>query len=144
MSTKKHLPETVMIDGKHYDLAALSDNAQSQLANLRFADGQIRLLTNRKALVETARMAYGKTLADNLPEKKAAANRKKDVVNIGGERYWLDDLSETGRAQLYNIRFTDEELERLNNEQAVAQAARNRYAEVLEQELKTAKPFKTQ
>lgn len=141
---QKNLPETVTVDGKHYNLSDLSNLARAQLPNLRFADEQIQLLNNRKALAETARSAYAKVLAENLPEKKAPANRKKDVLTIDGERYRLEDFSDLARGQLLSIQFADREMERLNNELAVAQTARTRYATVLADELKGVKPLKTQ
>lgn len=141
---QKNLPETVTVDGKHYNLSDLSSVARAQLPNLRFADEQIQLLNNRKALAETARSAYAKVLSENLPEKRAPANRKKDVLTIDGERYRLEDFSELARGQLLSIQFADREAERLNNELAVAQTARTRYATVLADELKGLKPLKTQ
>ena len=143
-TSKTTMPETVTVDGKHYNVADLSDKGRAQLVSLRFVDGHIELLNNRKALVETARSAYGRELAANLPEKKAAANRKKGVISIDGARYRLEDFSEAGRAQLYNIQFTEREQERLNNELAVAQTARIRYAAALAEQLKGAKAIKTQ
>ncbi|NLY57971.1 MAG: SapC family protein, partial [Gammaproteobacteria bacterium] len=143
-SEQAKLPDTVTVDGKHYNLADLSDNGRAQLGNLRFVDNQTLLLKNRRALVETARVAYVKALAGQLPEKKAAANRKKDVVTIDGERYRLEDFSDAGRAQLVNIRFAEQEMERLNNEQSVAQMARLSYARVLADELQGLSPLKTQ
>lgn len=142
--TQKNLPETITVDGKHYNLTDLNNLAKAQLPNLRFADEQIQLLNNRKALTETARSAYAKVLAENLPEKKAPGNRKKDVLTIDGERYRLEDFSDLARGQLLSIQFADREMERLNNELAVAQTARTRYATVLADELKGVKPLKTQ
>lgn len=138
------MPETVTVDGKHYNVSDLTSNGRAQLVSLHFTDGHIELLNNRRALVETARSAYGRELAANLPDKKAAANRKKGVISIDGVRYRLEDFSEAGRAQLYNIQFTEREEERLNNELAVAQTARTRYAAALADELKGLKPIKTQ
>ena len=75
-------PQTITIDNKHYNAADFNDNAKAQLANLRFTDEQLQLAGNQQALVETAKAAYTRVLADNLPEKKAAANKKKDVITI--------------------------------------------------------------
>lgn len=141
---QKNIPETVTVDGQHYNLTDLNNLAKAQLPNLRFAGEHIQLLNNRKALAETARSAYAKVLSENLPEKKAPANRKKDVLSIDGERYRLEDFSDLARGQLLSIQFADREIEHLNNELAVAQTARARYAAVLADELKGVKPLKTQ
>ena len=143
-TTQTTMPETVTVDGKHYELAKISTIAKAQLPNLRFADGQIQLLKNRKALAETARSAYAQALTQHLPVKTAPANRKKDVITIDDIRYKLEDFSAEGKAQLLNIQFAERELERLNNELAITQTARTRYATVLAEELKGAKAIKTQ
>lgn len=138
------LPQTLTLDGKHYDLARLSTTARAQLPHLQFAEGQIQRLSNRNAIAETARLAYVRALADNLPEKKASANRKKNVITVDDERYWLEDFSEAARAQLYHIRVVEAEQEQLNKELAMARTARNHYVAVLKQELKGVKPLQTQ
>lgn len=48
--------------------------------------------------------------------------------------YSLDDMSEQAKAQLINISFVDEELQRLNNELAVADTARIGYINALKRE----------
>lgn len=136
--------ETVTIDNQHYNTADLSENAQAQLNNLRFVDAQIQLLGNQQALVATAKAAYTRVLAENLPEKKAAANKKNDVVTIDDSKYNLEDFSEQGRAQLANIQFAEQELNRLQNSQAVMQTARAQYGRVLAEELKNVQPVQAQ
>lgn len=143
-TTPAKMPETVTVDGKHYNLSDLSETARTQLPGLRYVDGRTQLLNNRKALVETARAVYARALAEHMPESKAPANRKKDVITVDGERYKLEDFSEEGQAQLVNIQFADRELERLTNEIAVGQMARAGYAGILARELKGLKPIKTQ
>jgi len=69
-------PRNVTIDGKEYDFDALNEAARNQLGNLRVADQKIAALKQEIALVQTARNAYAKTLAENLPkdeESEAAA-----------------------------------------------------------------------
>lgn len=56
-------------------------------------------------------------------------------VTIDGKNYNLDQLSDTVKSQLANIRFVDQEIERIKNQQAVLQAARQYYAGVLSKEL---------
>lgn len=137
-------PQTITIDNKHYNAADFNDNAQAQLNNLRFVDEQIQLLNNQQALVATAKAAYTRVLAENLPEKKAAANKKNDVVTIDGSKYNIEDFNEQGRAQLANIQFAEQELSRLQNNQAVMQTARNKYGRALTEELKNIQPVQAQ
>lgn len=136
--------QTITIDNKRYNAEDFNDNAKAQLANLRFTDEQLQLSNNQKALVETAKAAYTRVLADNLPEKKAAANKKKDVVTIDGSKYSLDDFSDQGKAQLANIQFAEQELTRLKNQQAVLQTARAQYGRVLSEEIAKLTPVKPQ
>ncbi len=48
----------VTIDGREYDLEALSDNARKQVMNLAAVDAEIRHLQARLAIFQTARSAY--------------------------------------------------------------------------------------
>lgn len=136
--------QTITIDNKPYKAADFNENAQAQLANLRFVDEQIQLLTNQQALVATAKAAYSRVLADNLPKKKAAANKKNDVVTVDGNKYNLEDFSEQGKAQLLNIQFAEQELARLQNQQAVMQTARGQYGRALSEEVAKLTPVKPQ
>ena len=143
-SRQDALPQTLTLNGKHYELATLSATARAQLPHLQFAEGAIQRLSNRMAIADTARLAYVRALADNLPQKKASANRKKNVITVDDERYWLDDFSEAARAQLYHVRVVEAEQEQLGKELAMARTARNHYVAVLTRELKGVKPLQTQ
>lgn len=132
--------DTVTLDGQQYRRNDLSDNAQSQVDSLRFVDRELQELTNRLAVLQTARAAYAEQLSGLLPEKKAPANKKKDVVTIDGAKYNRADFSEEGLAQLANLQFTANEIERLTNRQAVYRTARNAYAQTLAEELKNLSP----
>ena len=57
------------------------------------------------------------------------------MINIDGKQYHPDDLSDTAKSQLANIRFVDKEIEQAKNQMAVLQAARQFYASVLSKEL---------
>lgn len=57
------------------------------------------------------------------------------TVNIDGTDYNLADLSENAKAQLTNLRVTDQEIARLQQQQAIAQTARTAYARALKEEL---------
>ena len=57
----------IKIDDKDYDVDQLSDNARAQLASLQFVDAELQRLNARKAVLQTARMAYAKALGEALP-----------------------------------------------------------------------------
>ena len=69
---------TVKIDDKEYELDKLSDNAKAQLASLNFVDTEIQRLNDMLAVLQTARMGYGKALQEALP---AAKKPKKEKLN---------------------------------------------------------------
>lgn len=57
------------------------------------------------------------------------------TVTIDGKEYALDSLSEDARNQVVNLRVTDQEISRLNQQLAIAQTARTAYANALKKEL---------
>ncbi|GIX29995.1 MAG: hypothetical protein KatS3mg124_0467 [Porticoccaceae bacterium] len=63
------------------------------------------------------------------------AENEQGTVTIDGKTYRLDQLSDTAKAQLANIRYVDREIEQARNHLAVLQAARQYYAQVLTREL---------
>lgn len=63
------------------------------------------------------------------------AKDKSNTVTIDGREYNVADLSENARNQLVNLRVTDQEVQRLNQQLAIAQTARTAYANALKQEL---------
>ena len=65
--------QKITIDNKQYNLEDFNENALAQLGNLRFVDEQLQLLTNQSALAETAKVAYSRVLATNLPKKKSSS-----------------------------------------------------------------------
>ena len=60
----------VKIDDKEYDLDRLSDEAKSQLQSLQCVDAELQRLNAQAAVLQTARMAYAKSLQDALPKEK--------------------------------------------------------------------------
>ena len=54
---------------------------------------------------------------------------------INGKEYDTEQLSEAAQAQLTNLRVVDQEISRLQQQQAIAQTARNAYANALQAEL---------
>ncbi|WP_404298468.1 hypothetical protein [Halomonas sp.] len=67
----------------------------------------------------------------NIP----AAPEKSQTLTIDGNEYNLADLSENARAQVVNLRVTDQEIARLKQQLAIYQTARASYARVLGEEL---------
>lgn len=63
------------------------------------------------------------------------ADPKPQTLTIDGTEYRADDLSETARQQVMNLRVTDQEIERLKQRLAIAQTARTAYANALKGEL---------
>ncbi|WP_438766472.1 DUF6447 family protein [Kushneria sp. TE3] len=59
---------SIKIDGKDYDTTSLTDDARSQIQNLRATDQEIARLEQQLAIVRTARNAYASALRKVLPE----------------------------------------------------------------------------
>ena len=57
------------------------------------------------------------------------------TITIDDKEYVLEDLSEAARAQLVSLKITDQEIIRLQQQQNIAQTARNAYAQALNAEL---------
>jgi hypothetical protein len=58
---------TIKIDNIDYDTDKLSDEAKAQLMSLQFCDQELQRLQVQAAAIQTARMAYAKTLQAALP-----------------------------------------------------------------------------
>ena len=56
----------VVIDGKPYPMAEMSDAAKKQLANVQLTEGEITRLKLQLAIAETAKAAYGRALKAEL------------------------------------------------------------------------------
>lgn len=67
---------------------------------------------------------------------------KVPTVTIDGREYTLESLGEQGREQFHNLRVTDQELLRLQHQQAITQTARNTYARLLAKVLEDIEPVK--
>ena len=57
------------------------------------------------------------------------------TITINDKEYILDDLSDAAKAQLGSLQLTDREIVRLQQQLAIAQTARNAYAQALNSEL---------
>ena len=60
---------------------------------------------------------------------------KTKTITINDKEYNLDDLSDNAKAQLGSLQVTDQEITRLQQQLAIAQTARNAYAQALNAEL---------
>ena len=58
--------EKLTIDGVHYDLEKLTENAKLQLVNIQFVDNQLLQLENEWAVADTARIGYSQALKREL------------------------------------------------------------------------------
>jgi len=56
-------------------------------------------------------------------------------ITIDGKEYNLEDLSDSFRAQLASLQLTDQRISQLQADLAIAQTARNAYANALKSEL---------
>jgi hypothetical protein len=63
------------------------------------------------------------------------ADEQTQTITIDGTDYNLADLSESARSQVVNLRVTDAEIEKLNQQLAIFQTARTAYARALSDEL---------
>lgn len=63
------------------------------------------------------------------------SDKKPQTLTIDNAEYNVADLSEAARAQVVNVRVTDDEIQRLNRLLAIAQTARTAYANALKNEL---------
>ena len=57
------------------------------------------------------------------------------TITINDKEYILDDLSDAAKAQLGSLQLTDLEIVRLQQQLAIAQTARNAYAQAVNSEL---------
>jgi hypothetical protein len=64
--------------------------------------------------------------SQNIEIERRAIN-----IHIDGKDYDTDTLSDSAKAQLTSLQVTDQEIQRLNIQLAIAQTARNAYARAL-------------
>ena len=124
----------ITIDGTNYELESLSDNARAQLSSLQVAEQEISQLHARLAMTQTARNAYGKALAESLPEE-ASTEASEGVVYVNKRPYLLEKFSDKAKADLTSLQLTDQKLAQLKSEVAITRTARNAYAFALKQAL---------
>lgn len=59
--------EEVTVDGVTYKVASLPEDAQTQVNNIKFVEGEIATLNARLAVYTTAKIAYENALRQALP-----------------------------------------------------------------------------
>ena len=57
---------TIKINDIDYELESLSNKAKGQLTSIQFVDAELARLEAKIAVLQTARMAYSKTLNDEI------------------------------------------------------------------------------
>lgn len=60
-------PEEVTVDGVTYRVDDLTEEARTQVANIKFVDSEIAALNARLAVYTTARIAYEHALRAAMP-----------------------------------------------------------------------------
>ncbi len=60
--------QKVTIDGTEYLLSSLSDEAKTQITNLRFVESEIVRLKAQLAIASTAKLAYQAALKNAVPK----------------------------------------------------------------------------
>ena len=61
--------QTVSIDGVDYAIGSLSENAKAQLISLQAVDRRIAAAQEELAILQTARIAYGNAVKQELEAK---------------------------------------------------------------------------
>ncbi|SHI06923.1 DUF6447 family protein [Marivita hallyeonensis] len=58
----------INIDGKEYDSDALSEDARTNMLNVKYCDDKVADLKRELAIAQTARNAYAQALKNALPK----------------------------------------------------------------------------
>ena len=111
--------------------------------------------TRRKSTkAETTETAATTTTTDEKSEKSMTetANKQETVavgesdqkltITIDGKEYTLESLGQKGRKQLQNLRVANTEMQRLQDQMAITQTARNTYARILAEVVQDITPVK--
>ena len=81
---------TITIDGKEYDVDALTDEAKAQLVSVQFCDMELQRLQAEVASFQTARMQYARALQEEL-QKPENSNEASGVSSNNGKDKTQDD-----------------------------------------------------
>ncbi|MFP4137069.1 MAG: hypothetical protein ACLFSR_01785 [Halomonas sp.] len=71
------------------------------------------------------------------PQIAPDKNQASQSITIDGVEYQLSELTEEARAQVINLRVTDQEIAKLKQQLAIYQTARAAYARTLSEKLPT-------
>lgn len=85
------------------------------------------------------------TMTQSAEQQEAVAvgeNDQTPTITIDGKEYNLESLGQKGREQLQNLRVTDHEMQRLQDQLAIMQTARNTYARILAEVVQDVEPVK--
>ena len=74
---------TINIDGKEYDIEALSGDVRAQIISLRFADTELARLKALTAVVQTARDSYARALNTELSEGEISEVQSASFEGLG-------------------------------------------------------------
>ena len=66
------------------------------------------------------------------------SNNNAPMLELDGQQYAINSLSEQAQAQIGNIRTTEQEIARLQVQLGIAQTARSAYLQVLKAQLPAA------
>ena len=106
--------------------------------------------TRRKSTKAASKPAAETKSDSSMPQtseqKEAVAvgeNDQTPTITIDGKEYSLESLGQKGREQLQNLRVTDGEMQRLQDQLAIMQTARNTYARILAEVVKDIAPVKS-
>ena len=66
--TDTQKPQTLTIEGQDYHVADLSEEARTQIMQVKVTDEEIARLQQRLAIAQTARTAYANALKAELPQ----------------------------------------------------------------------------
>lgn len=64
---------TIVIDGKEYDIDALTDETKQLIGNVQGVDAEIARLRRQLAIAQTARAAYARSVANQLSKDEGEA-----------------------------------------------------------------------
>lgn len=98
---------------------------------------------NTKAATTDAQSENSMTEAANNQETVAVGESDPtSTITIDGKEYTLESLGQKGRKQLQNLRVTNTEMQRLQDQMAITQTARNTYARILAEVVQDITPVK--
>ena len=136
------MSEFVEIDEKKYRIEDLSHDTRNLLFQLQSIEANLADRNNLIALLNKAKKAYIEDLKSEMLATKAGLdflnNEEASMPNItvDGIEYNTEDLSDNGKAQLASLQFLEVQMQKLNNEIAIFQTAKNAYVAALKAERK--------